>query len=159
MEPSHGTSPPPATSPPVASVTVTSQAVTTTTGPTTTTLPRPVVRLGKRSRLSISRQSHLSTSPPANHDLLVELSCSGAPCAGTISLSAVLHRRDHRAAVTVIASGSYSVQAGHTSWVAVPLTLIGEEALGASPRAKRLHATASVALEGGRSFTATVTLR
>jgi predicted acyl esterase len=88
-----------------------------------------VVRLAK-GRLRATRRK-----------LLVRLRCSGGPCAGTLVARVRTSRRKRR----TLARGGYSIAAGRTSRVGLPLTRAGRRIVRARLRGRGRRRRASVA--------------
>ncbi len=134
VEPPFPTPPPrPVIPPPVTQ----GGAVTTTSG-STAAAGGGVLAAGPRSsppapHLAL-RGSHVKRS---GRRLLLELSCTGAPCRGRVVLTARVLRVVHghgRATEVVLGAASFDIAPGHTATIALHLTRAGRARLAARSR-------------------------
>jgi hypothetical protein len=114
--------------------------------------PVPVVTLSS-SKIAVS-----AGSAP------VSLTCANANCAGTIELTAQIVVKQRKGKKTtskkesvVLGKGSYSLEAGHGTTIAIHLNAAGKSAL-AKAQHQRLSAKARVFVTGGKTLEATVAL-
>jgi Carboxypeptidase regulatory-like domain len=94
----------------------------------------------------------------------VPITCESATCAGTIELTeqvAVKHRHGRKTTSTkktvILGAGAYSLAAGHSATIVVPLTSTGRHAL-ASAKHHRLSARASASVIGGATASRSIVL-
>jgi hypothetical protein len=96
-----------------------------------------------------------TTATHKSGKLSLKLACSASPCSGTASVTAAISKvvKGHRKTTHVkIASGAYSLSAGHSATFKLSLTAAGRKAH------YPLHGTATVSVSGGTSLTHNVTV-
>ncbi len=122
-------------------------------GTTVHVAPRPLVALGA---------SHVSLSTRRS---TLRVSCSGAPCRGSVELITRVAIRSHagtrsgrRFEQVVVARGTFALAAGRGASVVLHLTAAGR-ARATAARRHRLATDLVVSLAGGRTLTRTVLVR
>ena len=122
-------------------------------GTTVHVAPRPLVALGA---------SHVSLSTRRS---TLRVSCSGAPCRGSVELTTRVAIRSHagtrsgrRFEQVVLARGTFALAAGRGASVVLHLTAAGR-ARATAARRHRLATDLVVSLAGGRTLTRTVLVR